>query len=66
MGVVEEIGERLADFARAHTVVVVEQHLDFALRLADRAYVMERGRVVLEGPADSIRDDPSLFRFLAP
>ncbi len=32
-------------------VLLVEQHLDVALSLAGRAYVMERGRVVAEGPS---------------
>jgi len=66
IGVVEEIGERLAEFSRTHSVVVVEQHLDFALELADHAYVMDRGRVVMKGPAAAIRHDPQLFRYLAP
>ncbi len=66
IGVVEEIGERLAQFARTHCVVVVEQHLDFALGLADRAYVMDRGVMVMDSPAATIRDDPRLFRYLAP
>jgi branched-chain amino acid transport system ATP-binding protein len=66
IGVVEEIGDRLAKFAQEHSVVVVEQHLDFALRLADTAYVMERGKFVMESPAATIRDDQRLFRYLAP
>lgn len=32
-------------------VVVVEQHVPLVLELADRGYVMERGRVVMEGDA---------------
>lgn len=66
IGVVEEIGDRLAHFASTHSVVVVEQHLDFALKLADTAYVMDRGHMVMQGPAKTIRDDPQLFRYLAP
>lgn len=65
-GVVEEIGDRLAEFARDRSVVVVEQHLDFALGLADRAYVLDRGQVVMHGPTAEVRDDPRLFRYLAP
>src|SRR5262249_28716229 len=33
------------------TVVMVEQNAALALRMADRAYVMESGRIALEGPA---------------
>ena len=32
-------------------VLLVEQHLDVALALASRAYVMDRGRIVNEGPS---------------
>jgi branched-chain amino acid transport system ATP-binding protein len=35
-------------------VLFVEQHVHLALELADRAYVMSRGRIVQEGPADRI------------
>lgn len=66
IGVVEEIGDRLAEFTRTHSVLVVEQHLDFALKLADRAYVMDRGHMVMDESACTIRDDPRLFRYLAP
>ncbi len=66
IGVVEEIGDRLLEFARTRSIVVVEQHLDFALKLADRAYVMDRGVMVMNSPAATIRQDPRLFRYLAP
>jgi len=39
------------------TILVVEQNARAALELADRAYVMESGRVVLEGAADALADD---------
>jgi ABC-type branched-subunit amino acid transport system ATPase component/ABC-type branched-subunit amino acid transport system permease subunit len=41
------------------TVVVVEQSVDTALRLADRAYFLERGTVRFEGPTAELaaRDD---------
>jgi sulfate-transporting ATPase len=37
-------------------VLLVEQHARAALDVADRAYVMQRGQVVLAGTADEIRD----------
>ncbi|MCH0569142.1 ABC transporter ATP-binding protein [Streptomyces sp. MUM 136J] len=39
-------------------VLLVEQNARQALRLADRAYVLETGRVALEGPAAELADDP--------
>lgn len=37
-------------------VLFVEQHIHAALELADRAYVLRHGEVVLEGPSGELRD----------
>ena len=66
IGVIEEITERLILLAKDIAVVIVEQHLDLALRVADRAYVLDRGRVALTGSAQAVRDDPKLLQYLAP
>jgi branched-chain amino acid transport system ATP-binding protein len=42
---------------RGMTILLVEQNARAALDLADRAYVMESGRVVLEGVADELACD---------
>ena len=39
------------------TILLVEQRLAEALALADRAYVLQTGRIVLEGPARDIAAD---------
>ncbi|MSQ07561.1 MAG: urea ABC transporter ATP-binding subunit UrtE [Dehalococcoidia bacterium] len=36
------------------TILLVEQFLDFALGVADYCYVMEKGAIVLEGPANDL------------
>jgi branched-chain amino acid transport system ATP-binding protein len=66
IGVIEEIADRLTVLAKRMSVVLVEQHVDLALRVARYAYVMDRGAVALEGTASAIRDDPRLLRYLAP
>ncbi len=66
IGVIEEITDRLVALAKDIAVVIVEQHLDLALRVASRAYVLDRGRVALSGPANDVRNDPQLLRYLAP
>jgi branched-chain amino acid transport system ATP-binding protein len=66
IGVVEEITERLIDLAKEIAVVVVEQHIDLALRVASQAYVLDRGRVALSGPSQELRNDPRLLTYLAP
>jgi len=42
--------------ARGVPVVLVEQNAELALGLADYAYVLETGALVLEGPANALRD----------
>ena len=44
------------------TVLVVEQNARIALRAAARAYVLEVGRVVLEGESDELARDESVRR----
>ena len=66
IGVIEEIAERLRHLVQTVAVVLVEQHLELALRLARYAYVLDRGRVAIEGEAASVRADPRLLQVLAP
>jgi branched-chain amino acid transport system ATP-binding protein len=65
-GVVDEILQALRRYAAAAAVLIVEQHLDLALELADSAVVLQRGEVVLRGTPQQLRDDPRLVRYLAP
>ena len=66
VGVIEEIAARLGELASRIALVIVEQHLELALHVAHYAYVLDRGRVALEGPSATIRNDPRLLRYLAP
>jgi len=61
--VVEATFAIIADIRRrGTTVLMVEQNAYAALRMADRAYVMETGRIVLEGPARDLLDDDHVRR----
>ena len=54
--VVDEVFENLIRInEEGISVLLVEQNVEFALRIADRAYVMENGRIVREGAADALR-----------
>lgn len=54
--VVEEVFETLIRVnEQGIAVLLVEQNVEFALRIADRAYVMENGRTVREGTSDALR-----------
>jgi branched-chain amino acid transport system ATP-binding protein len=66
VGVIEEIADRLKQLSREMAVILVEQHIELALDVAQYAYVMERGQVALEGPAATVKSDPQLMRHLAP
>ncbi len=41
-------------------ILLVEQNAKAALRVADQAYVMESGRIVLQGPAAELAEDPRI------
>jgi len=42
------------------TVLLVEQDVKHSLGLSDRGYVLEHGRIVMEGPARNLLDDPHI------
>lgn len=61
--VVEEVFEALAQLkAQGLTMLIVEQNAEKALGLADRAYVLEAGRLVLADQTARLREDPQLVR----
>jgi branched-chain amino acid transport system ATP-binding protein len=62
--VVREIFEIVARLNREEglTVLVVEQNATVALAASQRAYVLEAGRVALEGTSDELRSDESIRR----
>jgi branched-chain amino acid transport system ATP-binding protein len=57
--IVEEIEATLHTLRRNHgfAVAIVEQHAEDALRLSDRAIILDRGRIVLEDRADVLLND---------
>jgi len=58
---VERIFGTIAELKRqGRTILLVEQNVHQALDVADRAYVMETGRITLDGPAAVLRHDPKV------
>ncbi|HXT82015.1 MAG TPA: ABC transporter ATP-binding protein, partial [Acetobacteraceae bacterium] len=45
------------------TVLLVEQNAVLALEIADHAYVMENGRIMLQGEAAALRENPEVREF---
>ncbi|MBN2470239.1 MAG: ABC transporter ATP-binding protein, partial [Anaerolineae bacterium] len=42
------------------TLLLVEQNAHMALKLANRAYVLETGKIVLSGPSADLADNPEV------
>jgi len=58
---VERIFETIAEIkGQGRTILLVEQNVHHALDIADRAYVLETGRITLDGPADVLRRNPKV------
>lgn len=63
---VDHVFEALGDIrSRGVAVVLVEQSLSHALAFADRGYVMNRGRIVLEGTAAMLAESDVFDAFVA-
>lgn len=61
--VVDQLMDTLNDIRQQGvTILLVEQDIHLALSAADRAYVLETGRVVREGAARELIEDPELQR----
>ena len=61
--VVADLAEMLREIhARGTSVVLVEQSVNLALTLADRAYFLEKGQVRFAGPTADLLDRPDVLR----
>jgi branched-chain amino acid transport system ATP-binding protein len=59
---VKAIFEKIVQINREHgiTILLVEQNANLALEVATYAYVLETGRVKLQGPSGQLRNDPEV------
>lgn len=57
-GIVHRLNQELGT-----TVLLVEQNARRALEIADHGYIMESGRIVLEGPAGELAENPDVQEF---
>lgn len=62
---VKEIFENIETINRElnTTILVVEQNAKIALQVSDYAYIMESGKIVLEGQSAELRDNPDVKEF---
>ena len=59
---VEQIFDIIQDINEQGTsILLVEQNAQMALAIADRAYVLETGKIVMQGTGDDLLKDPSVI-----
>jgi branched-chain amino acid transport system ATP-binding protein len=61
--VTDEVFEAIATINQAGvSVLLVEQDIDRALDISSRAYLLAEGRVIAEGPPETLRDNEDVRR----
>jgi len=61
--IVQALGQQIAALKREGlTILLSEQNLKFAARLADRAYIIEKGQIRWEGPMGRLLEDDAARR----
>jgi ABC-type branched-subunit amino acid transport system ATPase component len=66
IGVVEGFAERLSELSREMSILIVEQHFDLVLKIADRVDVTDRWQIVISEPPDEVNSHADFLRLLAP
>ena len=59
---IDEMFDRIVEInkKRGQTILLVEQNAFLALEVADRAYVIKTGEIVMEGTGEQLLNDPSV------
>lgn len=55
--IVQQIGRLIDELSKTTTIVFTDQSVHFALKHAQRAFILERGKVVHEATSDDLRND---------
>jgi branched-chain amino acid transport system ATP-binding protein len=65
--IVKEMEAKIASISRARglAIVLVEQNIEFAAALAQRIYVMEKGRIAREVAPENVMDEDIVRNYLA-
>jgi len=69
MGLAPQLVEQIFNIVQSlnekegYTFLLAEQNTNVALRFAHYGYILESGRVVMDGPADALRENPDVKEF---
>jgi branched-chain amino acid transport system ATP-binding protein len=69
MGLAPQLVEQIFDIVKSlneqqgYTFLLAEQNTNVALRFAHYGYILESGRVVMDGPAKDLRENPDVKEF---
>jgi branched-chain amino acid transport system ATP-binding protein len=69
MGLAPQLVEQIFEIVKSlnekegYTFLLAEQNTNVALRFAHHGYILESGRVVMDGPADALRENPDVKEF---
>ena len=60
--IVAEVFELLKEISKSGvTILLVEQMANAALKISNRAYVLETGKIILSGDSETVRNDPKVI-----
>jgi branched-chain amino acid transport system ATP-binding protein len=62
--IVEELFKKIVEIntVQGIPILLIEQNANLALEISDYAYILERSRIVLEGPSKELRSDPRVVK----
>lgn len=57
--IVEELFRKIVEIHQQGVpILLIEQNAKLALEVSDYAYIMEQGKILMEGPSEKLRNDP--------
>lgn len=61
--IIHEMFEKIIEINKAGiTILLVEQNAKLAMRVSDYTYVLEQGKVAMQGPSENVRTDPNVIK----
>jgi branched-chain amino acid transport system ATP-binding protein len=60
--IVDEMFKKIVEINKLHNIpiLLIEQNANLALEVSDYAYILEHGKIVMEGPASELHSDPKV------